>query len=211
MAQVIVVGGGLSGLSAAHTVLERGGRVCLIDKNAFMGGNSTKATSGINGALTSTQIAQGIQDSPQAFYEDTAKSARDLLNKDLVKVLTYNSASAVEWLQEKFKLDLSLVSRLGGHSYPRTHRSKQAQFPGAAITFALMVRLLFTLNYCSYDLTNLYIIRNTLKTSSPNNPIVPVSSTALVSQNSFKTHPEKSLVSNTNKKVKKELSMVPLS
>jgi len=54
--QVIVVGGGLSGLSAAHTVLERGGNVLVLDKNSFFGGNSTKATSGINGALTKTQI-----------------------------------------------------------------------------------------------------------------------------------------------------------
>lgn len=60
MAQVIVVGGGLSGLSAAHTVLERGGRVLLLDKNNFLGGNSTKATSGINGALTRTQMKNGI-------------------------------------------------------------------------------------------------------------------------------------------------------
>ncbi|CAG8662695.1 2385_t:CDS:1, partial [Scutellospora calospora] len=54
--QVIVVGGGLSGLSAAHTVLEHGGNVLVLDKNSFFGGNSTKATSGINGALTKTQI-----------------------------------------------------------------------------------------------------------------------------------------------------------
>jgi glycine/D-amino acid oxidase-like deaminating enzyme len=32
MAQVIVVGGGLAGLSAAHTILERGGNVLLLDK-----------------------------------------------------------------------------------------------------------------------------------------------------------------------------------
>ena len=32
---MIVVGGGLAGLSAAHTVLEQGGRVCLIDKASF--------------------------------------------------------------------------------------------------------------------------------------------------------------------------------
>ena len=32
MSQVIVVGGGLAGLSAAHTVLERGGNVLLLDK-----------------------------------------------------------------------------------------------------------------------------------------------------------------------------------
>lgn len=32
MSQVIVVGGGLAGLSAAHTVIENGGRVLLLDK-----------------------------------------------------------------------------------------------------------------------------------------------------------------------------------
>ncbi|RIB11239.1 FAD binding domain-containing protein [Gigaspora rosea] len=52
---------------------------------------------------------------------DTARSARDLAHPDLIKVLTGNSASVVEWLHEKFKLDLSLVSRLGGHTQPRTH------------------------------------------------------------------------------------------
>ncbi|RIB26862.1 succinate dehydrogenase/fumarate reductase flavo protein [Gigaspora rosea] len=81
--QVIVVGGGLSGLSAAHTVLERGGNVLVLDKNSFFGGNSTKAR------------------------------------------------------LEKFKLDLSLVSRLGGHSQPRTHRGEE-MFPGMTITYALM-------------------------------------------------------------------------
>ena len=47
MSKVIVIGGGLAGLSAAHTVLEHGGRVLLLDKNPFLGGNSTKATSGM--------------------------------------------------------------------------------------------------------------------------------------------------------------------
>jgi succinate dehydrogenase/fumarate reductase flavoprotein subunit len=60
MSSVIIVGGGLSGLSAAHTVLERGGNVLLLDKNNFLGGNSTKATSGINGAGTRTQAQLNI-------------------------------------------------------------------------------------------------------------------------------------------------------
>lgn len=79
----------------------------------FFGGNSTKATSGINGALTRTQVEHGIGDSVKQFYEDTLKSARDKARPELIKVLTYKSASAVEWLQDVFNLDLTLVSRLG--------------------------------------------------------------------------------------------------
>lgn len=36
MAQVIVVGGGLAGLSAAHTLLERGANVLLLDKQGYV-------------------------------------------------------------------------------------------------------------------------------------------------------------------------------
>jgi len=89
----------------------------------FMGGNSTKATSGINGALTQTQVDTKIADSVKQFYEDTLKSARDKARPDLIKVLTYKSAAAVEWLQEVFNLDLTLVSRLGyayTFAYPMT-------------------------------------------------------------------------------------------
>jgi len=138
--RVIVVGGGLSGLSAAHTVYLNGGNVLVLDKNNFFGGNSTKATSGINGALTRTQVDLSIQDSVKQFYDDTLKSARDKARPDLIKVLTYKSAAAVEWLQDVFNLDLTLVSRLGGHSQPRTHRGHDAKFPGMAITYALMER-----------------------------------------------------------------------
>jgi succinate dehydrogenase/fumarate reductase flavoprotein subunit len=107
----------------------------------FFGGNSTKATSGINGALTRTQVDAEIRDSVQQFYNDTLKSARDKARPDLIKVLTYKSAPAIEWLQDVFGLDLTLVSRLGGHSQPRTHRGHDAKFPGMAITYALMQRL----------------------------------------------------------------------
>ncbi|KAK2073940.1 hypothetical protein P8C59_008179 [Phyllachora maydis] len=139
--RVIVVGGGLSGLSAAHTIYLAGGNVVVLDKQGFFGGNSTKATSGINGALTRTQVDHSIGDSVKQFYDDTLKSARDKARPDLIKVLTYKSAAAVEWLQDVFNLDLTLVSRLGGHSQPRTHRGHDAKFPGMAITYALMQRL----------------------------------------------------------------------
>jgi succinate dehydrogenase/fumarate reductase flavoprotein subunit len=55
--------------------------------------------------------------------------ARELARDDLITVLTGRSGDAVNWLQNKFGLDLSKVARLGGHSQPRTHRG-DAQFPG---------------------------------------------------------------------------------
>ncbi len=98
--------------SSCQSLPRRDGRL-TVHTLGFFGGNSTKATSGINGALTRTQIDHKIQDSVQQFYDDTLESARDQARPDLIKVLTYKSAAAVEWLQDVFNLDLTLVSRLG--------------------------------------------------------------------------------------------------
>merc|ERR1712038_1927163 len=131
----IVVGGGLAGVSAANTILENGGKTVLLDKSSFCGGNSTKATSGINGSATKTQAAKGINDSVELFTSDTLKGGAK--KPEVVKVLCGNSGADVDWLVEKFNLDLSLVARLGGHSAPRTHRGKE-RFPGMTITYALI-------------------------------------------------------------------------
>lgn len=117
---------------------------------------SPQATSGINGTPTSTQAKKNIPDNAHVFYEDTALSAaggkKALVDGKLpdmpttfplVKVLTGQSGPAVEWLMDSFGLDLSLVSQLGGHSFPRTHRGKE-RFPGMTITYALMEKCTHT-------------------------------------------------------------------
>merc|ERR1719507_2478708 len=131
----IVVGGGLAGVSAANSIMENNGKIVLLDKSSFCGGNSTKATSGINGAATKTQKQKGIPDSIELFTSDTLKGGAK--KPELAKVLCGNSGDDVDWLVEKFNLDLSLVARLGGHSAPRTHRGKE-RFPGMTITYALI-------------------------------------------------------------------------
>jgi flavocytochrome c len=136
--QVIVVGGGLGGMSAANQVVECGGKTVLLDKSSFCGGNSTKATSGINGAGTKTQKAKGIPDNAEIFIADTLKGGAK--KPELAKVLCQNSAADVDWLVDKFDLDLSLLARLGGHSQPRTHRGAE-RFPGMTITYALIQML----------------------------------------------------------------------
>mmetsp|Transcript_13644 Transcript_13644/g.21660 ORF Transcript_13644/g.21660 Transcript_13644/m.21660 type:complete len:381 (+) Transcript_13644:152-1294(+) len=140
MSQVIVVGGGLAGMSAAHTALEQGARVLVLDKSPFCGGNSTKATSGINAAGSKTQRVLNIPDTPEQFEKDTTFSAAEGARPDLIKVLTHQSGPAVDWLIDAFDLDLSIIARLAAHTHPRTHRGKE-RFPGMAITYRLMEKL----------------------------------------------------------------------
>merc|ERR1711977_127966 len=145
--RVIIIGGGLAGLSAAHTVIENGGKVTLGDKMAVLGGNSTKATSGISGTLTKAQVNQNVHDSPMVFEKDILKAACGLTHDSppehtipLAHVLAYGSGPAVDWLMERFELDLSKLALMGGHSFPRTHRGKE-KFPGFTITYTLMEAL----------------------------------------------------------------------
>jgi len=140
MTQVIVIGGGLSGMSAAHTVLELGGRCVVIDKSPFCGGNSTKATSGINAAGSRAQRKLNIPDTPEIFEADTTASAAEGARPPLIKALTHQSGAAVDWLADRFGLDVSVVARLAAHSHPRTHRGKE-RFPGMALTYGLMEAL----------------------------------------------------------------------
>src|SRR5690606_34642043 len=54
---VIVVGSGLAGLTASYEALRAGSPVTMLDRAAKPGGNSIKASSGINGAGTRVQRA----------------------------------------------------------------------------------------------------------------------------------------------------------
>lgn len=65
----------------------------------------------------------------ELFTSDTLKGGAK--KPEVVKVLCGNSGADVDWLVEKFNLDLSLVARLGGHSAPRTHRGKERRAPTA--------------------------------------------------------------------------------
>ncbi|KAI7856813.1 FAD binding domain-containing protein [Circinella umbellata] len=115
---IIVVGGGLAGLCATieAATLDSSVKVILVDKEANIGGNSAKATSGIN-AMTE------VGDSLDAFEKDTLESGGGLSNIDLVHKLVYESEESLAWLKlQDPTLDLSLVSQCGGHTHPRTHR-----------------------------------------------------------------------------------------
>jgi flavocytochrome c len=144
---VIVIGAGFAGLAAAYEALKLGASVHVLERCARPGGNSIKASSGINGAGTSFQKYQGIPDTFESFYEDTIKSAGRRLNEGhldrlgLIRMVTEQSAEAIKWLAQEVGIDLSVVAALGGHSIARTHRGSGKIPPGACIVSTLLETL----------------------------------------------------------------------
>ncbi|KKK14100.1 hypothetical protein P175DRAFT_0428886 [Aspergillus ochraceoroseus IBT 24754] len=144
---VVVVGSGLAGLSAASQLVLQNVPVIMLDRAEKPGGNSMKASSGINGAPTKFQPCPDDQE----FYADTVKSAgkplalsapKDReLREQLISTLTKSSSNAVYWLSDEKGIDLSKVAQLGGHSRPRTHRGAGQRPPGAAIIGTLLQSL----------------------------------------------------------------------
>lgn len=149
---VIVIGSGLAGLTSSVKLLESGLSVALVEKAEKMGGNSIKASSGINGVPTKHQKPEE-KDSVEEFYKDTIRSGKGLCNNDLAHKLTEDSAKAINWLSEECKVDLSVVARLGGHSFARTHRGGSNLPPGFAIVSTLMKKVQLSEKVALFTLT----------------------------------------------------------
>ncbi|KAL7457241.1 hypothetical protein ACHAWC_008781 [Mediolabrus comicus] len=127
----IVVGTGLAGLAASLNILDRGGRVVLIEKEHRLGGNSNKASSGINACCPQNST---YGDYLESFKEDTIRSAGGSAKVHLIETLVENSEAAVQWLKDRVGVDLSVLAQLGGHGHKRTHRPKSGMV-GAEVIY----------------------------------------------------------------------------
>ncbi|MGI9329797.1 MAG: flavocytochrome c [Gammaproteobacteria bacterium] len=118
---VVVIGSGGAGLSAAVAAADKNARVIVVEKEPVIGGNSKLAAGGLNAAETRQQAALGIQDSLALMTTDTIKGGKDKNDPALVEVLVSESANTVDWLTG-MGADMSDVGRMGGASVDRTHR-----------------------------------------------------------------------------------------
>lgn len=118
---VIVIGAGGGGLSAAIEAHDAGANVIIVEKMPFVGGNTARATGGINAAGTAFQKEAGIEDTVEVHFADTMKGGEELNDPELVKFMTENAAPAIAWLTD-LGADLSDVGSLGGASFKRAHR-----------------------------------------------------------------------------------------
>lgn len=133
---VVVVGAGAAGMSAAITAHDAGAKVLLLEKQPITGGNSQLAAGGMNAAETRFQAQKGAKDSVALMFYDTLKGGAHRNAPALVEVLSKSSASSIDWL-DSIGADVSDIGRMGGASADRTHRPAGGLAVGANIVKAL--------------------------------------------------------------------------
>lgn len=119
---LVVIGSGGAGLSSAVMAKQQGvKRILVLEKMAFLGGNTAISGGGFNSYDPPRQQAQGIKDSPELHFENTYDGGDRRANRELVHAMTENSYAAIQWLESigmKFKPN---VYQIYGGLYPRCH------------------------------------------------------------------------------------------
>ncbi len=118
---VVVVGSGGAGLAAAIQAHDLGASVVVVEKMPVIGGNTNKASAGMNAAETKFQKLKGIVDSKELFYKETLTGGKNKNNPELLRYFVENAPDAIDWLDNN-GIELSGITTTGGMSIDRTHR-----------------------------------------------------------------------------------------
>ncbi len=137
---VVVVGSGGAGLAAAIQACDEGARVLIVEKMSTIGGNTIKASVGMNAAETRFQKLKGIEDSKELFYQESLKGGQFKNNPVLLREFVEHAPQAVEWLADH-GIELSDITITGGMSIDRTHRPADASAVGGFLISGLVKNL----------------------------------------------------------------------
>lgn len=138
---VVVVGSGGAGLSAAIQAHDLGANVIIIEQMSVIGGNTNKASAGMNAAETKFQKLKGIVDNKELFYKETMAGGKNKNNPELLRYFVENAPNAINWLDDN-GIELSGITTTGGMSIDRTHRPES----GAAVGGFLISGLVKNIN-----------------------------------------------------------------
>ncbi|MCF1782923.1 flavocytochrome c [Lactobacillus mulieris] len=136
----VIVGAGGTGLTAAMQAHELGLKVAVFEKNEGLGGNTNKASSGMNASESNVQYAQGIIDNKEDFYKETLKGGGLLNDRDMLRYFVDHSAIAISWLEEH-GIDLTDLTITGGMSKKRAHRPASMAPVGGYLVTGLLKKI----------------------------------------------------------------------
>lgn len=134
---IVVIGAGGAGMTAALEAKAAGMNPVILEKMPVAGGNTSKASSGMNASETKFQKEQGITDKNDLFYEETLKGGHNTNNKDMLHFFVDNSAKAIDWL-DSIGITLNNITITGGMSEKRTHRPKDGSAVGQYLVTGLL-------------------------------------------------------------------------
>ena len=122
---VIVVGSGFAGLSAAIEAKNGGKSVIVLEKMYAPGGNSIISDGGVAAPETRLQKRYNIEDSPENMYKDMLDAGLGLNNPDLLEVLTENARETFDWTIDYLGVEyIDKVDLFSGHTTPRCYLAK---------------------------------------------------------------------------------------
>ena len=137
-ADVVVIGAGGAGLSAALTASAAGKSVVVIEKLPSIGGNTQISGGGMAAPCNSMQKEEGIEDSPELFESDVISGGDDTdQDHDLINVLATSALASAEWLSDEHGVVWDHMSFFGGHSVKRSLVPEGES--GAKITWPLKI------------------------------------------------------------------------
>ncbi len=119
---VVVVGAGGAGFSAAIEAKMHGANVVLLEKMPTVGGNSLISGAEMNVAKNWVQPKLGINDdSPELHAKDTFKGGDGKGDMDVINVMTHKALDAAKWCRDELgvKFEDDNLFFFGGHSRKR--------------------------------------------------------------------------------------------
>ena len=137
---LVIIGAGGAGMAAAIMAQQAGLNFAILEKMPYVGGNTTKATGGMNAAETHYQAEQGITDSKALFAADTMKGGHALNDPELVATLANSSAEAIDWL-DTIGAELPKISFSGGASVNRIHAPEDGSGVGSYLVDRFSAKL----------------------------------------------------------------------
>jgi fumarate reductase flavoprotein subunit len=96
----IVVGGGNAGLPAAIFAAQRGARILIVDAAPALGGSLHLSSGQMSAAGTQLQADKGIEDSPQAHYDDVMRISKGTADPDILRLAVFNAGETFDWMMD---------------------------------------------------------------------------------------------------------------
>lgn len=118
---VVVIGAGGAGFSAAITAHDLGAKVVMIEKMPQVGGNTLLSGAELAVAGNWMQKKLGIEDSVERHVQDTLKGGDYKGDEAMVRRLCENALPAAEWLRDVVGVEFEdRIIQFGGHTAKRT-------------------------------------------------------------------------------------------